>query len=902
MAKLTTRTLTTTTVTSDNKPKGSALTHNELDSNFLNLETDKLENTSDDFTGTLSVKGSGNSAVGVIRHYDQDDSNYIDIQAPDTVASNYALTLPPNDGDSGQVLTTDGSGVLTWTSKTVDTTDLVSDTTPQLGGDLDTQAFSIGGTDIIPSADYAEGTSTQTGKGTRLTGTASDFGIRTIQSSGKQNIMLMADLDGSHSAGLDKTGLVYAPLNIQVRDRGEATKTRTTFDIQVPYISQTGTSITSSSGGTANILDVNTDDNVVFVENIAGTFATSDTMSAGPITGTITAIQDLSSNAKALYYSGGITGSTAQSDLADLGFARISTKTGMNNEGGLGGRSSPNLDIEAGTIAMDISTGQTLSPFGGFLSDASNMVEIKGGRYASGLRVYDASVGDGTKAGFQLDPFHFDKYLGSEQKKGGQFSIQLFGEGLPKESYGAFGESDALGVHQKFEIKDNSDYYIGAVNTVSGDATVTDNNYSSGTVTNVSGDSGDDFVTHSSNDAFADLSTGDEVTVPGAGSGGSDLVTTITNINDDKNELTLANNVETTVSNVTLAYTSGLFVVATAGDFIRIEGAVSDSNGNAMSGNLNCTITSVASNNQTIEINVPSSASSGKVLSDIVTGTNKTATLIRNSSTAIRMSAGTDEATHTFTHKSEQNGTNLNSNDRVNLAFEAKKITFTAGTDSSNVNAIQAEESEVQINQGQNDIDFRVHSASQDDLIKLDAGNNTLQVHRMRADSGTFADMPSLVRQTTSHYNYSLEVASDSTSTARTAGQVGGAFGFTHKADGVSDYYVGSINAVVGDEGTFGAAGENNNGIRLITYEDQDGFALNTVAEFRYATSEFMKGKLKFDYTSNAVTIETPTTNDNIKIKTNGSTGYLILENLPTSDPGVTGAVWNDSGTLKIST
>lgn len=547
MAKLTTRTLTTTTVTSDNKPKGSALTHNELDSNFLNLETDKLENTSDDFTGTLSVKGSGNSAVGVIRHYDNDDSNYIDIQAPGTVASNYSLTLPPNDGDSGQVLTTDGSGVLTWTSKTVDTTDLVSDTTPQLGGDLDTQAFSIGGTDIIPSADYAEGTSTQTGKGTRLTGTASDFGIRTIQSSGKQNIMLMADLDGSHSAGLDKTGLVYAPLNIQVRDRGEATKTRTTFDIQVPYISQTGTSITSSSGGTANILDVNTDDNVVFVENIAGTFATSDTMSAGPITGTITAIQDLSSNAKALYYSGGITGSTAQSDLADLGFARISTKTGMNNEGGLGGRSAPNLDIEAGQINM-----------------------------------------------------------------------------------------------QNVHIDDADGLFVG----------------------------GPDY-----------------------------------------------------------------------------------------------------------------------------------------------------------------------------------------------------------------------------------------------ADIGVFS------RDATTHASYSLEVQSQSGSTGLVAGNPAGAFGMAAYADsgntpGTSTYiYVGQINGVIGDGDSLTSAtgADINNGVRAYVYQNGisgtgGGFDVLNAATFRSTNTDFMQEKLKFSHASNAVTIETPTTNDNIKIKTNGSTGYLILENLPTSDPGVTGAVWNDSGTLKIST
>ena len=118
MAKLTTRTLTSTSVTSDNKPKGSALTHSELDSNFLNLETDKLENTTDDFTGTLSLKGSGASAVGILQLYDNDDSNYLQVKAPATIGANYTLTMPDTDGGSGQVLTTDGSGVLTWTDKT----------------------------------------------------------------------------------------------------------------------------------------------------------------------------------------------------------------------------------------------------------------------------------------------------------------------------------------------------------------------------------------------------------------------------------------------------------------------------------------------------------------------------------------------------------------------------------------------------------------------------------------------------------------------------------------------------------------------------------------------------------------------------------------------------------------
>ena len=53
------------------------------------------------------------------------------------------LSHPTSDGSNGQVLTTDGAGNLSFTSKTVDTTNLVDDTTPQLGGYLDINGNTI---------------------------------------------------------------------------------------------------------------------------------------------------------------------------------------------------------------------------------------------------------------------------------------------------------------------------------------------------------------------------------------------------------------------------------------------------------------------------------------------------------------------------------------------------------------------------------------------------------------------------------------------------------------------------------------------------------------------------------------------------------------------------------------
>ena len=50
------------------------------------------------------------------RYYDSDASHYVAFGAPATVSANLTWTLPSADGTSGQFLTTDGSGALSWTT------------------------------------------------------------------------------------------------------------------------------------------------------------------------------------------------------------------------------------------------------------------------------------------------------------------------------------------------------------------------------------------------------------------------------------------------------------------------------------------------------------------------------------------------------------------------------------------------------------------------------------------------------------------------------------------------------------------------------------------------------------------------------------------------------------------
>lgn len=54
------------------------------------------------------------TAQGDLRLQDTSGGQYVALQAPSVVGSSYTLTLPTDDGTSGQLLQTDGTGVLSW--------------------------------------------------------------------------------------------------------------------------------------------------------------------------------------------------------------------------------------------------------------------------------------------------------------------------------------------------------------------------------------------------------------------------------------------------------------------------------------------------------------------------------------------------------------------------------------------------------------------------------------------------------------------------------------------------------------------------------------------------------------------------------------------------------------------
>ena len=106
-------------------------------------------------SGVLGVKNTGSQSE--LRLYcESSNAHYVAVKAPPHAefSGNHSFQLPPDGGTDGFVLKTDGSGNTSWTSNGLQ--NLVEDTTPQLGGNLDVNGKKItstsnGDIDIEPN-------------------------------------------------------------------------------------------------------------------------------------------------------------------------------------------------------------------------------------------------------------------------------------------------------------------------------------------------------------------------------------------------------------------------------------------------------------------------------------------------------------------------------------------------------------------------------------------------------------------------------------------------------------------------------------------------------------------------------------------------------------------------------
>jgi hypothetical protein len=101
----------------------------------LNIAPTAVVTAADDQNITLSPTGTGMlmitanaqlQAQADLRFADADSSNWVAFQAPATVSSNITWTLPAVDGSSGQFLSTNASGTLSWASGSLSLSDQTS--------------------------------------------------------------------------------------------------------------------------------------------------------------------------------------------------------------------------------------------------------------------------------------------------------------------------------------------------------------------------------------------------------------------------------------------------------------------------------------------------------------------------------------------------------------------------------------------------------------------------------------------------------------------------------------------------------------------------------------------------------------------------------------------------------
>ena len=132
--------------------KGSALTFTEMDDNFSNLNSDKLENITTESIGDLSDVDLTGNANEYILVYNSTSGNFEVEAKPATGISNVVEDTTPQlggnlDAQSFNITSLGtlnthtvpgGTGTLALTSD-ITFTSVVDDTTPQLGGDLDCQ-------------------------------------------------------------------------------------------------------------------------------------------------------------------------------------------------------------------------------------------------------------------------------------------------------------------------------------------------------------------------------------------------------------------------------------------------------------------------------------------------------------------------------------------------------------------------------------------------------------------------------------------------------------------------------------------------------------------------------------------------------------------------------------------
>ena len=176
--------------------KGSALSFAEMDANFNNLNTDKLENITGQSIGNLSdVVITGTPADNEVVAYDTSTSKFINQTAAEAglaALTSFSVGAEASASGDGAIAYNNGTGEFTYTPPTAAgigaLANVVEDSSPQLGGNLDIQANSI-------TTSTSDGDITLTANGAGVVNVSSAGGM-TISDTGASGFGVIAGASG----------------------------------------------------------------------------------------------------------------------------------------------------------------------------------------------------------------------------------------------------------------------------------------------------------------------------------------------------------------------------------------------------------------------------------------------------------------------------------------------------------------------------------------------------------------------------------------------------------------------------------------------------------------------------------------------------------------------------------
>jgi hypothetical protein len=163
----------------------------------VKVNADAITNAKTEFTPGLTIKGDGSSADGKLILNCHVNTHGVGIQAPPhSAGATYTLTLPNNTGTSGQVLSTNGSGVLSFIDA-VETKPTVANVSQTIAPSTAT-SINITGTNFsgIPRVEFIKTTGAVTTANTVSLTNATTLAVNATLASGSYYVRIELD-DGN---------------------------------------------------------------------------------------------------------------------------------------------------------------------------------------------------------------------------------------------------------------------------------------------------------------------------------------------------------------------------------------------------------------------------------------------------------------------------------------------------------------------------------------------------------------------------------------------------------------------------------------------------------------------------------------------------------------------------------